>query len=75
MFLSSKEEFEMDEALYHYPKKQQCELLKFFRDTEVVEPCMFGKGMYFLSFIDCVMKWIYLKICQRTRCRKREIWK
>ena len=35
----------MDEALSHSPKKLQGEFLTTVGDPEVVEPCMFGKGI------------------------------
>ena len=40
----------MDEPISHLPKKQQGELLTINGDSEVVEPCMFGKGIYFSVF-------------------------
>ena len=43
----------MDEAISHSPEKGQGELLTIVRDTEVGEPCMFGKGMY-LSVFYCL---------------------
>ena len=40
----------MDEPLSHSPKKEQGELLTIVEDTEVREPCMFGKDMYLCVF-------------------------
>ena len=47
----------MEEAISHSPEKEQGELLTIVGYSEVVEPCMFGKGMYlylyfFLNEID-----------------------
>ena len=53
VFLSSKEEVEMDEAISYSPEKEQGELLTIIRDPEVGEPCMFGKSMY-LSVFYCL---------------------
>ena len=50
MFLSLKKEVGMDEALSNYPEKEQGELLTIFGYPEVVEPCMFRKGMFFPIF-------------------------
>ena len=43
----------MYEVISHSPKKEQIELLTIVGDTEVGEPCMFGKGMY-LSVFYCL---------------------
>ena len=43
----------MDEPISHLPEKQQVELLTINGDTEVGEPCMFGKGIY-LSMFYCL---------------------
>ena len=40
----------MDEAISHSPEKEQGLLLTIAGDTEVGEPCMFGKGMYLYVF-------------------------
>ena len=50
VFLSSKEEVEMDEPLSNSPKKEQGELLIIDGNPEVGEPCMFGRGIYFSVF-------------------------
>ena len=50
VFLSSKEEVEMDEPISHFPEKEQGELLTINGDPEVEEPCMFVKGMYLSVF-------------------------
>ena len=43
----------MDEPLSHSSKKEQGELLTIVGDTELVEPCMFGKGIC-LSVFYCL---------------------
>ena len=53
VFLSSKEEVEMDEPLSHSNQKEQGELLTIVGDPEVGEPCMFVNGMY-LSVFYCL---------------------
>ena len=50
MFLSSKDEVDMDEPLSNSPEKEQGELLIIYGDPEVREPCMFQRGMYFSVF-------------------------
>ena len=50
VFLSSKEEVELDEAISNSPEKGQGELSTIVEDSEVVEPCMFGEGVYFSVF-------------------------
>ena len=50
MFLSSKVEVDIDEAISRSPEKKQGELLNIVRDSEVVKPCMFGKFMYMSVF-------------------------
>ena len=50
VFLSSKEEVEMNEAISRSPEKEQDLLLTVVGDTEVGEPCIFGKGMYLSMF-------------------------
>ena len=56
MFLCSKEEFEMDEPLSNSPQKEQGELLIIDGNTEVGEPCMFVRVIYFYVFycLSCV---------------------
>ena len=55
VFLSSKEEVEMDEPLYYSPKKEQDKLLTIVGYPEVLEPCMFLKGVYLSVFFFCVL--------------------
>ena len=43
----------MDEAISHSPKKEQGGLLTIIGDTEVGEPCTFGKDVY-LSVFYCL---------------------
>ena len=50
MFLSLKEEVEIDEPLSHSPQKEQGEFLTIFGGPNVGEPCIFGKGIYFSVF-------------------------
>ena len=50
VLLSLKEEVEMDEPKSHLPEKEQGGLLTIHGYPEVVEPCMFVKGMYFYVF-------------------------
>ena len=50
MFLSPKEEVEMDEPISFPPEKEQYELLNIVGDPEVGETCMFVKGMYLYVF-------------------------
>ena len=50
VFLSSKEEVDMDEPLSHSPKKQQGELFTIVGDTVVGEPCIFVEGMCLYLF-------------------------
>ena len=73
VFLSLKEEVEMEEPISHLPEKEQAELLTINGDPEVGKPCIFVNGIYLYVFIICVMLRIYLQICQRIRWRKREI--
>ena len=73
VFLSSKENFEMDEPLSHSPKKEQGELLTIVGDTEVGEPCIFGKGIYLSLFYCLFYEMDNLQICRRKICRKRDI--
>ena len=40
----------MDEPLFHSPGGKQGELLTIVADPEVVEPCIFGKCIYFSVF-------------------------
>ena len=63
----------MDDPISNSPEKEQSELLTIVGDIEVGEPYMFGNGMYFMSFIVCATKLIYLKICRRKRRRKIDI--
>ena len=53
VYLSSKEEVEMEEPISHLPVKEQGGLLTINGDPEVGEPCMFVKGMY-LSVFYCL---------------------
>ena len=48
VFLSPKEEVDMDEPLSHCPKKEQGELLTIIGYPEVGETCMFGKRYVFV---------------------------
>ena len=50
VFLSYKEEVDMDKPILHLPEKEQGELLTIDGDTDVGEPCMFVKGMYLPVF-------------------------
>ena len=50
VFLSSKEEVDINEAISHFRKKYQGELLTIVGYLEVGGPCMFGKGMYLYVF-------------------------
>ena len=57
VFLSSKEEVEMDEPLSHSPKKEEGKLLTIVADPEVGEPCMFVKVMYlYVLYFLCSVK-------------------
>ena len=73
VYLSEKEEVEMEESISYLPEKEEGVLLNINGDPEVGEPCMFVKVCICLYFIVCVMILIYLQICWRTRWRKREI--
>ena len=73
MFLSPKEEFDTDEAISHYPEKEQGELLTIVGDTEVGEPYMFGKGIYLSVFYCLCLISIYIQICWSNRWRNRDI--
>ena len=53
MFLSLEEKVELDEAISNSPKKEQGELLTIIGDTEVGEPCTYGKDVY-LSVFYCL---------------------
>ena len=53
VYLSSKEEVEIEESISHLPQKEECVLLTINGDPEVGEPCMFVKGMY-LSVFYCL---------------------
>ena len=50
VYLSSKEEVDMEEPISHLSKKKQDGLLNINGDSEVGEPCMFVKGMYLYLF-------------------------
>ena len=50
MFLSLKEEVDIDEPLSHSPKKEKGEILTIVGNPEVGEPCNFLKGIYFSVF-------------------------
>ena len=50
VFLSLKEGVEMDEPIPYLPKKEQGGFLTINGDPEVVEPCIFLKGVYFYLF-------------------------
>ena len=50
MYLIPKEEVDMEETISHLPEKEQGGLLTINEDPEVVEPCMFVKGMYLSMF-------------------------
>ena len=63
----------MDDAISNYPKKEKGGLLTIVGDSEVGEPCMFGKVMYFSVYYFCVILRTYIEICWRTKFRKREI--
>ena len=53
VFLSSKENVDMNEPISHLPEKEEGELLTINGDPEVGGPCMFVKGMY-LSMFFCL---------------------
>ena len=53
VFLSLKEEVEMDESLSNSPEKEQGKFLIIDENNEVVEPCMFLIGLY-LSLFYCL---------------------
>ena len=60
---SSKEEVDMDEILFNSPEKEQGEFLIIDGDPEVLEPCIFGKGIYFsVSYCLCCVKDIYIYV-------------
>ena len=50
VYLSSKEELEMEEPISHLPEKEQGGLLTINGDPEVGEPCMCVKYMYLSVF-------------------------
>ena len=50
MYLSDKEEVEIEESISHLPEKEEGVLLIINGDPKVGEPCMFVKGMYFYVF-------------------------
>ena len=50
VYLSSKEEVEMEEPISHLPEKEQGGLLTIKGDPEVGENYMFVKGIYFYVF-------------------------
>ena len=47
MYLSEKEEVEMEESIKRFPEKEKGVLLTINGDPADGEPCMFVKGMYF----------------------------
>ena len=53
VFLSEKEEVEMEESISHLPEKEEGVLLTINGNPEVGEPYMFLKGMY-LSVFYCL---------------------
>ena len=73
VFLSLKEEVDMDEPISHLPEKEESEFLTINGDPEVGEPCIFVKRMYLSVFYFCSMIRMYLQIYRSTMCRKREI--
>ena len=53
VYLSLKEEIDMEELISNLPEKEQGELLTINGDTEFGSPCIFGKCMY-LSVFYCL---------------------
>ena len=53
VYLSEKEEVEIEESISHLPEKEEGILLNINGDPEVGEPCMFVKVMY-LSVFYCL---------------------
>ena len=53
VYLSEKEEVEMEESISHLPEKEKGMLLTINGDPEVGEPCMFVIGLY-LSVFYCL---------------------
>ena len=53
VYLSLKEEVDMEEPISHLPEKEEGGLLTINGDPDVGEPCMFGKGIY-LSVFYCL---------------------
>ena len=62
VYLSEKEEIEMEESITLLPKTEECVPLTINGDPPDGEPCMFLKGMYLSIFIVCAMIPIYLQI-------------
>ena len=60
LYLSLKEEVEMDEAISHSTGKEQGELLTIVGNPNFGEPCMFVTGMYLsILYCLCYVKYIY----------------
>ena len=73
VFLSSKEDVEMDELISHLPERERGGSLTIIRDTEVREHCMFVKVIYSSVFYCLCYAKDNLQMCRRNRWRKREI--
>ena len=71
VYLSEKEEVEMEDSISHLSEKEEDVLLNINGDPEVGEKKF--KVCICLYFIICVMIPIYLHLCPSTRWRKREI--
>ena len=63
----------MYEPISNSPEKEKGELLIIYVNPEVGEPGIFERGMYLSVYYFCVVLRIYLQICRRNRCWKREI--
>ena len=63
----------MDEAISHSPEKEQGELLTIVGDTEVGEPYIFRKGIYFSFFYFlCYVKDIYTYMLEDKVSEERD---
>ena len=64
----------MDEAISHYPEKEQGELLNIVGYFEVAQPCMFWKGVYFSVFYCfCYEMDIYKDILEYQVSEERDL--
>ena len=63
----------MDEQLSNYPKKELGGFLLLMVILRLYNLACLEEVCICICFIVCVVLRLYLRMCQRNRCRKREI--